>query len=57
MDWLWDELDRYAEMAEPHNPDLDLPVFWHVPKSGRTALQDLMVHCIGMVGAIKFGGK
>ena len=57
MDRLRDELDGYAEMAEPHDPDLELPVFWHVPKSGGTALQDLTVHCIEVVGANEIGGK
>jgi len=30
-------------------------VFWHVPKCGGTTIQDLMMHCIGMVGANEIG--
>jgi len=55
-DSLWEQLDGYAEMVEPYDPDRELPVFWHVPKSGGTTLQDLMMHCVGMVGANEIGG-
>ena len=55
VDSLWEALDGYAEMAEPFDPDRDLPVFWHVPKSGGTTLQDLLVHCLGMVAANEVG--
>ena len=55
-DALWEQLNGYAEMVEPYNSDRDLPVFWHVPKSGGTTLQDLLMHCVGMVGANEVGG-
>ncbi|KAL9187842.1 hypothetical protein ACHAXT_006220 [Thalassiosira profunda] len=54
-DALWKQLDGYAEMAEPYDAESQLPVFWHIPKCGGTTLQDLMVHCIGMVGANEIG--
>ncbi|KAL7540405.1 hypothetical protein ACHAWF_006672 [Thalassiosira exigua] len=55
VDALWRELDGYTEMAEPYDAQQELPVFWHVPKCGGTTLQDLMMHCIGMVGANEVG--
>ena len=56
IDLLWDQLNGYAELVTPYNPQYDLPVFWHVPKSGGTTLQDLLMHCVGMVGANEIGG-
>mmetsp|Transcript_37349 Transcript_37349/g.63587 ORF Transcript_37349/g.63587 Transcript_37349/m.63587 type:complete len:341 (+) Transcript_37349:195-1217(+) len=54
-DDLWELLNGYAEMVEPYNPERELPMFWHVPKSGGTTLQDLLMHCVGMVGANEIG--
>eukprot|EP01082_Thalassiosira_pseudonana_P012992 g12180.t1.1.5e17418b g12180 g12180.t1 contig6:1386227-1387766(-) len=56
VDSLWEDLEGLAEMAEPYNPTRDVPVFWHVPKCGGTTLQDLMMHCFGMIGANEIGG-
>ena len=56
VDLLWEQLNGYAELVTPYNPQYDLPVFWHVPKSGGTTLQDLLMHCVGMVGANEIGG-
>jgi len=56
VDSTWEALAGYSEMVEPFDPDRELPVFWHVPKSGGTTLQDVMMHCIGMVGANEIGG-
>lgn len=55
IDELWERLDGYSEMSEPYNAQRELPVFWHVPKSGGTTLQDLLMHCVGMVGANEIG--
>ena len=57
VDHLWEELTGYAEMRQPFNAQQDLPVFWHIPKCGGTTLQDLMMHCMGMVGAYEVGGQ
>mmetsp|Transcript_24300 Transcript_24300/g.50417 ORF Transcript_24300/g.50417 Transcript_24300/m.50417 type:complete len:595 (-) Transcript_24300:133-1917(-) len=54
-DQLWEDLDGYAEMKEPFDQDRDLLVFWHVPKCGGTTLQDLMMHCFGMIAANEIG--
>ena len=42
-------------MTEPYDPARNLLVFWHVPKSGGTTLQDLLMHFVGMAGANKIG--
>jgi len=57
IDSLWEQLNGFIEMAEPYDAQRELPVFWHVPKSGGTTLQDLLMHCVGMVGANEIGGK
>lgn len=54
-DQLWEDLDGYAEMKEPFDQERDLLVFWHVPKCGGTTLQDLMMHCFGMIAANEIG--
>ena len=54
-DQLWQDLDGYAELAEPFDMHRDLPIFWHVPKCGGTTLQDIMMHCFGMIGANEIG--
>ncbi len=54
-DQLWEDLDGYAEMKEPFDQNRDLFVFWHVPKCGGTTLQDLMMHCFGMIAANEIG--
>ena len=56
-DKLWDQLNGYAEMREPYNSDTEVAVFWHIPKCGGTTLAELMLHCIGMVGANEIGAK
>ncbi|KAL3803455.1 hypothetical protein ACHAWO_002463 [Cyclotella atomus] len=54
---IWQNLSGYADLSEPYNPDEgDIAFFWHVPKCGGTTLQDLMMHCMGMVGANEVGG-
>ena len=55
IDALWEQLDGYSDMSVPYDAQRDLPVFWHVPKSGGTTLQDLLMHCVGMVGANEIG--
>lgn len=55
IDALWEQLDGYSDMSVPYDAKRDLPVFWHVPKSGGTTLQDLLMHCVGMVGANEIG--
>jgi len=55
IDTLWEQLDGYSDMSVPYDAQRDLPVFWHVPKSGGTTLQDLLMHCVGMVGANEIG--
>lgn len=58
IDSLWEQLNGYAELVEPYDSQSSaLPVFWHVPKSGGTTIQDLMMHCVGMVGANEVGGS
>lgn len=55
---IWQDLAGYADLSEPYNPEEgDVAFFWHVPKCGGTTLQDLMMHCIGMVGANEVGGS
>ena len=56
-DLLWHNLAGYADLSEPYNPSSsDIAFFWHIPKCGGTTLQDLMMHCLGMVGANEVGG-
>ena len=56
-DLLWKDLAGYADISEPYNPSSsDIAFFWHIPKCGGTTLQDLMMHCLGMVGANEVGG-
>ncbi|KAL3794740.1 hypothetical protein HJC23_012750 [Cyclotella cryptica] len=56
-DFLWEDLDGFAELSKPYNPhEGDIYFFWHVPKCGGTTLQDLMMHCFGMIGANEVGG-
>ncbi len=57
IDSLWLQLDGYAQMAEPYDAQHELPVFWHVPKSGGNTLQDLLLACFGMIGANEMGAK
>lgn len=57
IDSLWLRLDDYAEIADPNDPQQELPIFWHVPKSGGNSLQDLMINCYGMIGANEIGAK
>ena len=54
-DLLWEQLDGYSEMVVPYDSEHELPVFWHVPKCGGTTLQDLLMHCFGLVGANEIG--
>ena len=56
-DALWQDLTGYIDLSIPYNPEAgDIAFFWHIPKCGGTTLQDLMMHCIGMVGANEVGG-
>ena len=56
-DSLWHDLAGYTDLSTPYNPEAgDIAFFWHIPKCGGTTLQDLMMHCIGMVGANEVGG-
>lgn len=56
-DSLWQDLAGYADLSEKYDPEAgDIAYFWHIPKCGGTTLQDLMMHCIGMVGANEVGG-
>ena len=57
IDALWDQLIGYSEMSIPYDSQHELPIFWHVPKSGGTTLQDLLMHCIGLVGANEVGAS
>ena len=57
IDALWDQLTGYSEMSVPYDSQHELPIFWHVPKSGGTTLQDLLMHCIGLVGANEVGAS
>ncbi len=57
IDSLWLQMDGYAEMVEPYDAQHELPVFWHVPKSGGNTLQDLLLACYGMTGANEMGAK
>lgn len=56
---IWNNLSGYAPTSTPYNPSSqshDIPFFWHIPKCGGTTLQDIMMHCFGMVGANEVGG-
>lgn len=55
VDSLWQQLDGYAEITEPFDAQHELPLFWHVPKSGGNTLQDLLLACYGMIGANEIG--
>jgi hypothetical protein len=55
IDALLEQLDGFSDMSVPYDAQRELPVFWHVPKSGGTTLQDLLMHCVGMVGANEIG--
>ena len=56
-DSLWEDLKGFAELSQPYNLQRgDISFFWHVPKCGGTTLQDLMMHCFGMIGANEVGG-
>mmetsp|Transcript_17618 Transcript_17618/g.24847 ORF Transcript_17618/g.24847 Transcript_17618/m.24847 type:complete len:698 (-) Transcript_17618:36-2129(-) len=46
---------HFADVSLPFNPKTDLPILWHIPKSGGTSMQDIFGNCIGLVQADEVG--
>ena len=46
-----DLLRNPASLSSSSQRDGDVPVYWHIPKSGGTTVQDIIGHCLGLVQA------
>jgi hypothetical protein len=47
---------NFADLTEPYSiQGGDLPIYWHIPKSGGTAIEDILGNCFGLVVAKQEG--
>ena len=59
----WDEVEahtlrfgNFSDVTEPYFDDgTDTALFWHVPKSAGTTIQDILLRCVGLVEASEVG--
>lgn len=48
-------LFNHLSPIETYNSSTDTPLFWHIPKSGGTSMQDLLTGCLQLVTACESG--
>ena len=48
-------LEGFADVDQPYNKQSDLPFFWHVPRTGGTTMNDILVDCLQLTVASNSG--
>ena len=47
--------EGFADVDQPYNKQSDLPFFWHVPRTGGTTMNDILVDCLQLTVASNSG--
>jgi hypothetical protein len=50
-------LQFLADISTPFNPTTDVPLFFHMPRSGGSTVKDIMGMCLGLVEATDVGAR
>jgi len=48
-------LEGFSDIDQPFNKQVDLPFFWHVPRTGGTTLNDILAECLQLTVASNSG--